>query len=271
MQNRVVNSKIAVASWAAILCLGVMPAAGQTPAARPAIPRMSDGKPNLNGIWQAMNTANWDIQDHSAQQGPMWELGAIGAMPAGRGVVEGNEIPYLPAAAEKKKANFANRRTQDPEAKCYMPGIPRANYMPYPFQIVQSNKDILFVYEYASANRLVNMGKAQEAGSDTWMGTNNGKWEGDTLVVDVTGLNGLAWLDRAGNYFSDNARVVERFTLADRDHLNYEATIEDSKVFSRPWKISMPLYRHTEKNAQILEFKCVEFAEELLYGQYKKK
>src|SRR5262249_19332085 len=152
-----------------------------------------------------------------------------------------------------------NRRTNDPEAKCYMPGIPRANYMPYPFQIVQSPQGILFVYEYASANRFVNMGKFQEAPSDTWIGTNNVKWEGETLVIDVTGLNGLAWFDRAGDFSTDKLHVVERFTRIDKDHLNYEATIEDPSTFSKPFKITMPLYRRVEKNAQLLEFKCVEF------------
>jgi hypothetical protein len=234
-------------------------------------PRGADGHADLSGIWEALNTANWDIEDHSPQAGPMWETGAIGAEPAGQGVVDGGAIPYLPAALEEKKTNFSNRRTNDPEAKCYMPGIPRATYMPYPFQIVQSPRGILFVYEYASANRSINMGKPVEPVSDTWMGTNNGHWEGDTLVIDVTGFNGLAWFDRAGNFASDKLHVVERFTRTDRDHLQYEATIEDPSVFSRPWKISMPLYRRVEKNAQLLEFKCVEFAEELLYGQYKKK
>ena len=234
-------------------------------------PRASDGHADLSGIWEALNTANWDLEDHSPQPGTMWQTGAIGAEPAGQGVVEGGVIPYLPAALEQKKSNFANRRTTDPEAKCYMPGIPRANYMPYPFQIVQSARGILFVYEYASANRFVNTGKPVEPVSDTWMGTNNGRWEGDTLVVDVTGFNGLAWFDRAGNFASDKLHVVERFTRTDRDHLLYEAVIEDPSVFSRPWKISMPLYRHVEKDSQLLEFKCVEFAEELLYGQYKKK
>jgi hypothetical protein len=234
-------------------------------------PRDADGHADLSGIWQALNTANWDLEDHSAHAGTMWETGAIGAEPAGLGVVEGGAIPYLPAALETKKTNFANRRTNDPEARCYMPGIPRANYMPYPFQIVQSPRGILFVYEYASANRLVNMSKPVEAVSDSWMGTNNGHWEGDTLVVDVTGLNGLAWFDRAGNFASDKLHVVERFTRTGRDHLQYEATIEDASVFSRPWKISMPIYRRVEKNARLLEFKCVEFAEELIYGQYKKK
>jgi hypothetical protein len=243
-------------------------ASGQTAAYR--APRTPDGKPNISGIWQAMNTANWDLQDHSAQAGPMWQLGAIGAEPAGQGVVEGNEIPYQPAAAAKKKENLANRPGQDPEAKCYMPGIPRATYMPFPFQIVQSTRDILMVYEYASANRLINMRKPQEAPTDTWMGTSNGRWDGETLVVDVTGLNGLAWFDRAGNFASDKLHVVERFTRVSNDVMKYEATIEDPSVFTRTWKISMPLYRHAEKNAQILEFKCVEFAEELIYGKYKK-
>jgi hypothetical protein len=234
-------------------------------------PRSFDGHPDLNGVWEALNTANWDLEDHSPQAGTMWQTGAIGSEPAGSSVVEGGTIPYKPEALAKKKDNFANRRTNDPEAKCYMPGIPRANYMPYPFQIVQSPQGILFVYEYASSNRFVNMGKPEEAGSDTWMGTNNGHWEGDTLVIDVTGLNGLAWFDRAGDYATDNLHVVERFTRTDRDHLLYEATIEDPKVFAKPWKISMPLNRRVEKNAQELEFKCVEFAEQLLYGKYRKE
>lgn len=234
-------------------------------------PRAFDGHPDLNGIWETLNTANWDLEDHSPAPGTLWQTGAIGAEPAGMSVVEGGIIPYKPEALAKKKANFANRRTGDPEAKCYMPGIPRANYMSYPFQIVQSPEGILFVYEYASSNRFVNMGKPIEAPSDTWMGTNNGHWEGDTLVIDVTGLNGLAWFDRAGDYATDNLHVVERWTRTDRDHLLYEATIEDPKVFTRPWKISMPLYRRVEKNSQILEFKCVEFAEELLYGKYAKE
>ena len=246
-----------------------VPLAAQNQAYR--APRAFDGHPDLDGIWEAFTTANWDLQDHSQQAGTMWEVGAIGAIPPGQGVVEGGQIPYQPAALAKKQANFAKRRTDDPEAKCYMPGVPRANYMPYPFQIVQSPQGILFVYEFASANRLVNMGKPVEAGSDTWMGTNNGHWEGETLVVDVTGLNGLAWLDRAGDFMSDQAHLVERYTRIDPYHMNYEATIEDPKTFTKPWKISMPLYRRVEKNIQLLDFKCVEFAEELLYGQYKKK
>ncbi len=259
-----------VASFAtALLLLAAAPAPSQTANYRP--PRAPDGHADLSGIYQALNTANWDLEDHSPQPGTMWQTGAIGSEPAGSSVVEGGTIPYKPEALEKKKANFAARRTNDPEAKCYMPGIPRANYMPFPFQIVQSPRGIMFVYEFASANRLVNMGKPEEAGSDTWMGTNNGHWEGDTLVVDVTGLNGLAWFDRAGDFGGKQLHVVERFNRPDPYHLNYEATIEDPTVFTRPWKISMPLYRKVEKNAQLFEFKCVEFVEELLYGQFKKQ
>jgi hypothetical protein len=264
------NWILLVTAMAVLVMLVMIPSSGQAQATKAA--KAADGHPDLGGIWEYMGTANWDLQDHPAEPGPMWQTGAIGAVPAGQSVLEGGgEIPYLPAAAAKKKQNFESRRTLDPEAKCYLPGIPRANYMPYPFQIVQSPRGILFVYEYATANRMVNMGKPQEAGSDTWMGTNNGHWEGDTLVVDVTGLNGLAWFDRAGDFASSKLHVVERFTRPDPYHLNYEATIEDPSVFSRPWKISLPLYKRMEKNAQLLEFKCVEFAEELLYGQFKKQ
>ncbi len=241
------------------------PALAQDP---DGVPRASDGRPDLNGIWQTFSRANWNLQDHAAYEGPMWELGAIGAVPAGQGVVDGNEIPYLPEAATRKEANFNNRRTEDPEAKCYMPGIPRANYMPYPFQIVQTPTDILFVYEYATANRLIHMGAPQVAVVDSWMGTNNGRWDGDTLVIDVTGLNGLAWLDRAGNFTSSGSHVVERFTRIGPDHIQYEAMIEDPTLFSRPWTISLLLYRRAEDNAQLIDFKCVEFAERLLYGEF---
>jgi hypothetical protein len=234
-------------------------------------PRAPDGHPDLSGIWQSLGTANWDLQDHSSQGGPYFQMGALGAVPAGAGVVEGGEIPYKPAALAQKKANFANRWKLDPEVKCYMPGIPRATYMPFPFQIVQSPKVILMAYEYASTNRVINMEKPVEASVDTWMGTANGHWEGETLVVDNTGFNDLSWFDRAGDFHSDALHVVERFTRVDKDHLNYEAVIEDPQVFTRPWKISLPLYRRVEKNAQLAEFKCVEFAEELLYGDLRKK
>jgi hypothetical protein len=186
-------------------------------------------------------------------------------------VVEGQEIPYQAAAETKKKQNAANWLTLDPEVKCYLPGVPRANYMPYPFQIVQSPKVVMLVYEYAAAVRTINMNGTEKAPLDTWMGWSNGRWEGDTLVVDVTGLNDRTWFDRAGDFHSDALHVVERYTLRSPEILDYEATIEDPNVFTKPWKISMPLYRRAEKNAQLMEFKCPEFAEEILYGNLRKK
>jgi len=264
MRNQSIGTMFAAA--AATLLLAAMPAAAQS-----KLPRTSDGKPNLNGIWQAMNTANWDLEAHAARQSLVLESGAEGAEPGGLSVVEGGTIPYLPAAVAKKKENFEHRLTADPEIFCYLPGVPRATYMPYPFQIFQSDKAIAIAYEYDSAFRNIYLKDPGPAPADSWMGQSYGKWEGDTLVVDVTGLDERTWFDRAGDYHSDALHVVERYTLVSPEVINYEATIEDAKVFSRPWKISMPLYKHMEKNAQLLEFKCVEFVEDLMYGKYSKK
>ena len=247
------------------------PRAAQSERAAYRAPRSADGHPDLNGIWQAMNTANWDIQDHAARQGPVVALGASFSVPGGAGVVEGNELPYQPWAAKKKQENAADWLTLDPEVKCYMPGVPRATYMPHPFQVVQSTNTILISYEFASASRIVYMKDVGAAPLDSWMGWSRGRWEGDTLVIDVTGLNDQTWFDRAGNFHSEALHVVERYTRTGPDQLLYEATIEDPKVFTRPWKMSMPLYRRTEKNAQLFEYKCVEFAEELMYGNLRKK
>jgi hypothetical protein len=234
-------------------------------------PRTPDGRPNINGIWQAMNTANWDLLSHAAEPGPVMTLGAAFAVPAGQGVVVGDEIPYQPWAFEKKKQNGANWTTLDPEVKCYMPGVPRATYMPYPFQIIQGPSNVLIAYEFAGADRIIYMNSEKEAPADSWMGQSNGRWEGDTLVVTVTSLIDQSWFDRAGDFHSENLKVVERYTPTSPDSLHYEATIEDPKVFTRPWTISMPLYRRLEKNAQLLEYKCVEFVEELMYGHLTKK
>jgi hypothetical protein len=246
---------------------GVMPVAGQAPY---RAPRTADGKPNLNGIWQAISEADWDIEGHSAAPGRVTALGAEDAVVPGLGIVEGGPLPYLPGAVAKKKANFEKRLTGDPEIKCYLPGVPRAMYMPQPFQIIQSTKNIMMAFQYAGAVRTIYMDDHKEAPADSWMGWSNGHWEGETLVVDSTGFNDLSWFDRAGNFHSDALHVVERITPASPDHLNWEATIEDTKVFSRPWKMSMTLYRRKEKGARLLEFRCVEFVEDLIYGHLRK-
>lgn len=259
------------------ILLTALSANAQTPAkatpqvSRMQTPHMPDGKPNFTGLWQALGTAYWDIQDHSAHPGPFFQLGATGAMPAGQGIVEGGQIPYTPAAARQQEENLKDRMKLDPEIKCDMPGIPRANYMAFPFQIIQSQRDLAFAYEYASSNRVVNMGKFKEGAVDTWMGTSNGHWEGNTLVIDVSGLNGNSWYDRVGDFQTDSTHIVERFTLADADHIGYEATIDDKTIYTRPWKISTVFYRRKEKGAQLNEFKCVEYAEELIYGDLRKK
>jgi hypothetical protein len=265
--------------WASLI---ILPAAGQTPAPAYKAPRLpGTPNPNLNGLWQAMNEANWDLQVHGAQPGPP-QFGALYAQPPGPGIVEGSEIPYQPWALAKKKDNFEKRFVRvkydafrfiplDPEAKCYLPGVPRATYMPFPFQITQGNKKILIAYEFASASRIIPLEKVGEAPVDSYMGWSAGRWEGDTLVVDVTGFNDRTWFDRAGNFHSDALHVVERYTPASPDILRYEATIEDPKVFTRPWKISFPLYRRLDKDAQFMEFKCVPFTEEFIYGHLRKQ
>lgn len=233
--------------------------------AQPSFPRMPSGMPDINGIWQALNTANWNLEGHAAAQGPVESLGAIGAVPPGLGVVEGGEIPYLPEALLQRQRNFENRRTEDTEAKCFMAGIPRSTYLPQPFQIFQTDTDIMMAYQFAGAVRTIFMNNHMEAPIDSWMGWSNGHWEGDTLVVEVTGLN-PNWLDRSGNYYTSTAKITERYTPMGPNHLRYEATIEDPAVFSKPWTISMPLYRRVEENARLFEFKCPEFAEEIMYS-----
>jgi hypothetical protein len=204
----------------------------------------------LQGIWQAMNTAVWDIEDHSASDG----------VPAGQGVVEGGVIPYLPDALKQREANRADRLTADNEAKCHMVGVPRITYMPYPFQIVQTPEQITILYEYVHTLRNIYIDSAHPRGPIQWyMGDSRAKWEGETLVVDVVHFTDQTRLDRSGNFHGDALHVVERYTRTGPDHMLYEVTLEDPKTFSRPWKMSMPLYRRQEANARLLEYECYAY------------
>jgi len=233
---------------AAVVALALAP----KPAASQALPRTPDGKPDLSGIWQAVNTAAWNILPHPAEAG----------VPAGLGVVEGNDIPYRPEAAAKQRENHANRATLDPGTKCWLPGVPRATYMGFPFQIVQTPSQTSILYEYAHTSRNIFMNSQHPKGPiEWWMGDSRGRWEGDTLVVDVVHFNDQTWFDRAGNHHSEQLHVIERYTLMSANHIDYEATIEDAKVFTRPWKMSMPLYRRLDPNMQILEYECYVFDE----------
>ena len=270
-----------VSAVAAITMIGVFALAQQAP----LVPRSADDKHDLNGIWQALNEANYDLEMHNARpalalrSGPygpvpaaqVLSLGAVGAVPPGMGVVEGGEIPYRPAMLTQRKENQKSWLTADPEIKCYLPGVPRATYMPYPFQILQNGSAIFIAYEYAGAVRNLYFKDPGPPPVDSWMGQSVAHWEGETLVVDVKGFNDQTWFDRSGNFHSDMLHVVERYTRTSPDVISYEATIEDPKTFTRPWKMKMALYRRQEPNAQLLDFKCAEFVEELMYGKYRKK
>jgi hypothetical protein len=268
------------------------PAASQSRAARQApasqaaykAPRTPDGRPDLNGVWSVMNTANWDIEPHAARAalqmrpGPYYPLparevlalGAVGAVPGGFGIVEGGTIPYKPEALAKRNENRANYLQRDPEIKCYLPGVPRANYMHLPFQIFQSGDRMLIAYEYAGAVRSLLFKDPGPAPTDSWMGQSVARWDGDTLVVRVTGQLGEAWLDRAGNHYSASTVVEERWTPTGPGVMRYEATITDPETFTRPWKMSMNLYKRQGDDARLNQFKCVEFVEELMYGNLRK-
>ena len=234
-------------------------------------PRTADNRPDLNGIWQAVGSAHFDLEGHAADFSPSLEMGALGAVPGGLGVVVGGEIPYKQEAMAQRQANRENQLLYDPVVRCYMPGIPRATLQPYPLQIVQTPDYILFAYEFASASRIVYMSRPDfEAPADAWMGHSRGRWDGETLVVDVTAQVPETWLDRSGNYHSNSIRVEERYTATSESHLQYEATITDPEIFERPWTIRAPLYRRIDENMQLLELKCVEFVEELMYGHLRK-
>lgn len=237
----------------------------------PEAPEVS-GPPDLNGLWQAVGTAHWNLEGQNAFKGPATHLmGAFGGIPAGVSYVDGGKIPYNDEALVQRDANRAEWNQLDPALKCYIPGLPRQTYMPLPFHIVQSDTKIFIAYEFGSNSRLIHMDRPGTRGEiPSWMGYSIGHWEEDTLVVEVFDQMAETWLDAAGNFHSDELKVTERYTPMGDNHIQYEATIEDPKVFTRPWTVSMPLYRRLEKNAQILEYKCVEFAEDAVYGHLRK-
>ena len=225
-------------------------------AAKYAGPRTPDGKPDLNGFWQVLGTAHWSVEAHSALEG----------VPAGFSVVEGGAIPYQPWALTKLDENFKNRLTADPLRKCYMPGLPRATYLPFPFEITQTPKHILMAYEFAHAARTVFLdGTPHLEDLDFWMGDGRGRWDGDTLVVNTVSLGDQTWFDQAGNFHSDALTLVERFTPLDTSHLDYEVALDDTKVFTRPWRMRMTIYRRLEKNLELLDYECAEHVYEKVF------
>ena len=244
----------------------------QTSESNMAAPLVSSDPPDLSGIWQTMNTASWNLEGHTASKMPVTNiLGALGGIPAGMSVVEGGEIPYLPEALERRDQNRSDWTNLDPVAKCYIPGVPRSTYMPWPFQILQTDTEIFIAYEFGSNSRTIFMDRpGTEAPLPSWMGYSLGHWENETLVVNVTKQVPDTWVDASGNYHGADLVVEERYTLVDENRIQYEATIDDPDVFSRPWTIKIPLYRRMEDGARLLEYKCVEFGEDLLYDHLRR-
>ena len=221
-------------------------------AAEAPIPRTSDGKPDLSGLWVANTLAAWDVEDHLAAYG----------IPAGKGVVvEGDhKIPYQPWAIGKR-TELLKDAANDPQAHCHLPGVPRSVYTPFPWQVIQKPGLVVFLYEYPHGIRIVHTDGSRKhpEGRDilnTWMGDSVGRWEGDTLVVDVNGFNDQTWLDMSGNFHSDQLHVIERYKMIDAHNIEYEATMEDPKVYAKPWSMKFPI--RTQKGGDIMEFECLE-------------
>ena len=298
MNLRLVSSMATVAAASAavtaVVTLSItgasgQPATGDSKLAHAARPPRIEGRPNMSGIWQALNEANWDLEAHAARPGavtqpgvypfdyarvpaaPVVALGAAAGVPASLGVVQDDgKIPYQPEALAMKRENVEHWIDRDPELKCYLPGIPRAMYLPYPFEITQSTNQVEMSFAFTNTARTIHLDKVEDPPADTWMGHSVGHWEGDTLVVNVNSFNDKTWFDRAGNFHSEALHVTERFSLLTPDVIWYEATIEDPGVFTRAWRIAMPLYRRMEPNIQLLEYQCIEFVEEFLYGNLRK-
>ena len=259
------HKRLTAISFLAIAAQAQQPREFESGRVRPAT---ISGHPNFNGIWQALNTAYWNLEGHSIEgmSKDFWRLGAIAVIPAGQSVLRGGgTIPYLPEALKKRDENRSKWPEADPEAKCYMLGVPRVTYQNFPFQISEGSGDLLMIYPFAAANRIIYMKDHSDLPVDSWMGRSNGTWEGNVLVVTTTSQNGQSWLDRAGNFASNQLKVTERFKLLDVNHIWYEATLEDPKTFAQPWTIEMPLYRVIDNNAQLLEHKCVPYTDLLLY------
>jgi hypothetical protein len=259
-----------------LFLLSCSPAPQSTSVAEPVViiesaASTAASQPDLSGIWQAVNTAHWNVEGHTAKKMPVTGvIGAYGGMLAGTSVVVGGEIPYRADALAAREVNQADWANLDPAAKCYMPGIPRQTYMPAPFQILQTDSEIFIAYEWGSNSRSIFMDRpGTSAPLPSWMGYSLGRWEGGTLIVDVTSQMTDTWFDAAGNYHSGSLHVEERYRMIDENHIEYQALITDPEVFTEPWTIRMPLYRRIEEDARLLEYKCIEYAEDLLYDHLR--
>jgi hypothetical protein len=207
-------------------------------------------QPDLRGIWQATGSAYQNLEGSAAQPG---------RPSTGRVVVDpsNGKIPYRADSRKSADRNFRERAKADPLLTCFQPGLPRAALLPEPFQIFQNPDRVVIVYQHVHAYRVIfTDGRQHYDGIEFYMGDSRGRWEGNTLVVDVTNFKPETWLDGAGNFHSNKLHVVERYTRTGPNTIRYEATIEDPEVFERPWTIRVELARHTEPNFQLVEHEC---------------
>ena len=229
------------------------PATASAPAGARAIPRTADGKPNLQGIWQVRNRAAYGLEYHNS---------SFGILPGKSVLVDATTIPYTPAALKTRNQNFEKRAELDPFNKCYMPGVPRIMYLEHPFQIFQTGTHVAMTFEWSQVFRLIYTdGSKHTDGIEFWMGDSRGRWDGDTLVIEVINHNDQTWLDASGNFHSEQLKLTERYSMVDADTIQYEATFEDPKVYTRPWKVSMPFFRHKDMD-RLLEYQCQAEKEE---------
>jgi hypothetical protein len=231
---------------------------GSKPVAKvPPMPRTPAGKPDFQGLWEVRppgGNAAYDVEDHLKQ---------VYGIPPGKGVIvdpKDGKIPYLPAAAQRKQDLVEHHMYEDPEAHCFLSGVPRQVYAPFGFTILQPAGYTLMLFENFHAYRVIPMDGRPHLPPDIKLydGDSRGSWDGDTLVVDVTNQNDKTWFDMAGNFHSDAIHVVERYTPADANTINYQATIDDPKTFSRPWTIAFPITRITRPGYEMMELACVE-------------
>jgi len=252
MNNPSLSTRFALRAAALVFAMAFVLGAGTHAQHDYQPPRLSDGTLDFRGIWQARGTAYVNIEGHPAENGVAASKSIIVDPPDGK-------IPYLPEARKQRDENFRARATADPGANCYQAGVPRAVFLPTPFQIVQSPGNFAFIYTDNHAYRLVEPDSLpHDDGIDFFMGDSRGHWEGDTLVVDVTDLGDQTWLDEAGNFHSDQLHVVERYRRLTAGTMLYEARLEDPKTYSRPFTIRQTLYRDTAPNARIAEDECLE-------------
>ena len=278
MSTRVCGSMIAMATVVAVLSLAPVlvvaePSRAQTPRASAKTfdpPRTPDGKPDLQGYWRPDVGTSYSIENLELQeifQGPVEGLTPDPRKKATSRIVDpaDGKVPYQPWAAAKQKAIFDNHTHPnaeqiDPQAHCFLSGVPRPMYLPTQYQILQPNGYVVILYETNHTHRAIPLDGRPHLGGNIqlWMGDSRGRWEGDTLVVDTRRFNGKVWFDIIGDFQSDALHVVERFTLVSPDRIDYEATIEDPKLYTRPWKMAIPIVRIKEQGYQLMEYACHE-------------